>query len=618
MQCFRLTTRLAYVFVFVNLILMSEAKSVKRYKRRNEDLLNNLNNTFATLMNFMMDPNENAQLTKEFTKEFSKDQFFNADGLQSLKMEMPADYQDLLSNNSVFNQQLANYEGLNSGLINSLLPSSTSPSSSNSGYNSNFNNGYGQTSARQLDQSSLSNYFSQVPNTKSSYDGNSYSVSPEQLAQAPTYMENPPVNQIEIGPNDQLQPTNLIVDDNFNQFSANNGPDSDSSKGNSFKSTNYLPNYSDLSKYGKIKVSDFANTDSSPVTKSLDLKNKQPNLHFYELVNDDTTFSVNDFKKKPISVSSSSIPLKYYNEESRKTAGGFRSSFTPEFDLDQFQMPSVPKSDGANFKIDTNSNYFDKTRTKDPISEPPRPESQTYNPAAATANSLSNSLTNSITSSLANSISNSLPNGFVNGGYSAAANGGPGEQRITSGTPGNNVVANRIVNNPLQGMVSSNEPNMNYYNNHLQLPSLVYPNNNNQNYQQNYEIPIEKSGLNGYGIYSGYGGSPKYGGGGYSIGHGGGYSMGHGGGYSMGHGGGYSIGHGGHGSYPMLSYSSGSKYGGGGGGHYSMPMISYSSGHKGGGYGKGGLGYNIKATVNAKVTPSISHGGKSKKSSSLN
>ena len=147
MQCFKVTTRLAYVIVFVNLILMSEAKSVKRYKRRNEDLLNNLNNTFATLMNFMMvDPSENAQLSKEFGKEFgkefSKDQFFNADAIQPLKMEMPADYQDLLGNNSVFHQQLSNYESLNGGLIGSLSTSPSSPSS---------NSGYGQTSARQFD-----------------------------------------------------------------------------------------------------------------------------------------------------------------------------------------------------------------------------------------------------------------------------------------------------------------------------------------------------------------------------------------------------------------------------------------------------------------------------------
>lgn len=613
MQCFKVTTRLAYVIVFVNLILMSEAKSVKRYKRRNEDLLNNLNSTFATLMNFMMvDPSENAQLSKEFTKEFSKDPYFNADAMQPLKMEMPADYQDLLSNNSVFHQQLNNYDSLNGGLISSLSPGSQSSSSSsslNSGYSGN--NGYNQISARGLDQSSLSsNYFNQLPN-KNSYDGNSYSVSPEQFAQAPTYMENPPISQLELSQADQLPPTNLIVDDNFNQFNTNSVTDSDSSgKIGLFKSANYLPNYSDLSKYGKIKVSDFVNTDSGSVAKSLEIKSK-PNMHFYELVNDDNTFPVNDFKKKPLtSVSSSTIPLKNYNEESRKAAGGFRSSFTPEFDLDQFQVTSMPKSENQpNFKIDTSSNYFDKTRTKDPISEPARPEPNqpVYSQGYSAANA-ANSLTNSITNSLANSISSSFSNGFVN----APVNGGPinGEQRITPASPSNNVVSNRIVSNPLDGMVSSGyAANTNYYNNHLQLP-LVYPQNNNQN----YETPIEKSGLAAYG----YAGSPKYGGsighmgGGYSLGHGGGYSMGgHGGGYSMGHGGGYSSGskYGGHYSMPMISYSSGHKYGGG---HYSMPMISHSSGHKGG-YTM--PGYNIKATVNAKVTPSYSsHGSKGMKS----
>ena len=504
-----MVSKLIYVIVLANLLLINETKSVKRYKRRNEDLLNNLNNTFATLMNIMMvDPSENGQLPKEVTKEFSKDQFTYAAPMQS------SDYQDLLSNNSIYNQPLQNYD--------------KNYESMNNGYNSNnafHNSGYSQSvSGRQFDQSpSISNYFN-PPSSKNNLENdfsNSYGnqiiqhqngyLSQEQFANAPTYMDNnPPSNQIEINQNENSPSSNIIVDDNFNHLSSNSLLDSESFKDNPSKSTNYLTNsYSDASKYGKIKISDFVNSDSASV------KNKQ-NLHFYELVNEDNALTMGDLKKKPIPVTTNTVPLKYMDEK-KSSYGSFRS-FGPEFeaDFDQFRITTNTP------KVETNSNYFDHVKTKDPIvtkttttTYDTQPNYNNYNnPSNGYSNNLSNGLSKTISNSLSSSISNSLSNSFSNNFPNNQNHPPNGEQRITPNQVGNEVATNKLMNGNLGYMVSNNNDQQfptAITNNHLQLP-LVIPYNQNTPVEISNQVPTQK------GVYSNFG----YGGqGSYSLGHGG-------------------------------------------------------------------------------------------------
>ena len=591
MWCF-MVSKLVYVFVFVNLILINDAKSVKRYKRRNEDLLNNLNTTFATLMNIMMvDPNENAQFSKGLSKELlSKEQFFNANALQS------SDYQDILSNSSMFNNQLSNYD--NAGLISSGSSLLNNGYSSNNAFsnehnnnrysksNNGFNSDYTPT-GRQFGQTPFANFFDQSA-SKNNHLANNYGnemiqhqnsyLSSEQLMNAPTYMDNNPsinpssLNQIEINQNEHSLPaTNLVVDDNFNQLNANNILETDSIK-----------NQHNLSKYGKIKISDYS--DSPLTSKNLDFKSK-PNLHFYELINDDNSFAM---KKalSPTSVTSSSVPLKYYSNEDKKNS--FRS-FSPDFDADfeQFKITSMPKIENTNYKLES-SNYFDKIRTKDPIitksptttsfdtqsnfnsnnNNNPNQNYDSYNQA----NSITNSLTNSLSSSIASSLSNSLPSTFANSNnqFNNNFNHIPSnqlssgeQQRYSPITNHNqNFASNKFVNH-LGGMVSNYNDQQfptTFTNNHYQLP-LAYQVYNDKT----IEAPTQKGG------YSSYGGA--HGGGSYGStygGHGGSYSLGSHQTYTM------PMSHGSY-SMPMMSY------GGHGGGHGSGYSLGGYGGHKGGG-----------------------------------
>lgn len=543
-------SKLFYVVVFANLLFnLTDAKTIKRYKRRNEDLLNNLNNTFATLMNIMMvDPNDNSQLSKE--------QFFSPDQLQS------ADLQDLISNNSIFNNQLSSYENLNNGLASNSPATNRQMNFDPSSFSSNYFNS-NQNSKKDF----TNNYGNQIIQQQNSY------LTQDQLANAPTYLDNnPPLNQIEMNQNDNAI-TNLIIDDNFNQLNSHNLIETSSSLKNSNPlskpTTNYLSNYSDLSKYGKIKVSDFQMNSEMPTGSKESLKSKQ-NLHLYELVNDDSNLGMNEFKKKPqqIPVTSSTVPLKYNFNDDKKNS--FRS-FSPDFDAD-FEQFKISNSLSNSPKLDPNQNYFDKTKTRDPIKT-----TTTFETTHAFNNYNNNNHQNGLTTNTITAPPTSMPpnnNNQVTG-----------EQRITLSPINNgnhNLQTNKFLNNNLGLMVSNNDPQYSIPN-EIQ-PFLVFNQNDKSVFS---EIPSQKGYHSAYQptYEQRYGGMMLHGGHGsysmpmhYSSGHGSSYSMPmH---YSSGHGSysmpiSYSSGHSsGHGGYSMpMHYSSG-----GHGSSYSIPMHSYSSG----------------------------------------